>query len=359
MFYSFLIILISISYVFPVRFGLGGSLFLFDVFIAFFVIFGVVDALLAGRRTIALNVFNMILVGAAFLLTPFMLLIFNDEYIFQNLMFLSQYLFLIIVMPAFLGVMTYLGLWKIFFSSVFVILLLRLVLYMLNLEIYPTESRFGSRLVFGEFTPNESVYYLAFLTILVIYFKGNVIKEFGSSIVKAIFVFTESKTVFLSLIISFYSTRRWIVNVGAFIILFVALLYYSLNYSWWDWSPNTYSNSKRIEMSVQSLEFLPKTVLNPLYHAGELYGLQISSVHNVFLSIFVNFGVISGCLFLLVFLWLIVRQIILKRIDLLKVSLILLVGFMLNPLINARVVWLPFYVLVYFSLVCNSKIKVH
>ena len=153
------------------------------------------------------------------------------------------------------------------------------------------------RMFFGVYTPNETGRYLLFLIFCLTEWKKKEITKFIHIVTLPLGLLSGSKTTIIQIVV-YYAFKNPIllfsliaivtsILINVFNINLIESLYFFLS----DFSANNSSNSNRLNQYIQVLNNWPQYIYNPYY--GSTGNAYLSSVHNGYLGILVNYGVIS------------------------------------------------------------------
>ena len=376
------LLLIAASLVSPLRAPWVATTFVFDWLILPYILSVYVYAWLKFKKlVIEKGVLGIMFFGNLLLLPAIALSIFSKSP-GDSVVFLGQFWFILNALPLFVGALVQAGHLETFLKYFVLLMLVVFLGYFFCLFITPTswgqllsavyelESDFGFRFTLGEFTPNEMSYYLIFICISLRFLGPG---SFSPIILLLTILFgglaffmTLSKTLFLQILLAacLVLTQRQILVL--FVMLFITAVIWvgqAPDIFWLilkDFSTETSSNSIRLEMLYAGLQYLDYSVFFPTFHAEEnimVSGSHITSIHNVFLSVFVNFGLITFLLFTGGFIWISLYNWLGRKLSLGYVWGMLTLTFFVQPLLTARVLWLPVVLLVWLSLLPRQDAK--
>lgn len=376
-FFNFLcfsiLILIVFSYYSVKRFFLLDELFLLDFLMFFYVMVSVFNYILknGGLRILRCSLYFIFFLYLALFPSLFLLVFSRD--VVGGSVFISQYYFTFTILPLFFNYL-YVNrhvrffLMVVFWGGVIVCLMYVLILVhpvFLWSDIFQQSRKvsegigFGFRFFLGEFTPNEMGHYFVFFLlsfISLVSIDSNNKKIFTIPVVLFTFIMTLSKTVWVQILASSTLIKNKTSILFFYSLLFFVVVFLFVFYSDFfvffarDFSTEASSNAKRISMYYDSILYLPYSILWPAFHSDVnvvLSGVNVTSVHNGFLSYISNFGLISFLMLFLSFygfLFLNLRRSNFFIFLLIHIDFIVLA---FNPMINARHVWLPLFMLVY------------
>jgi hypothetical protein len=343
-----------------------GGFFSLDVSIVLYVLLSFFSLSSKGFYLLSFT-YELMLFLFFVLLFSFLFLIFSND-IYNSLLFVVQYVFIIVMLPLFVDcVLRNNHLNALFYFSYFLFFLFSVFYFYvyffasIDWEFFfkaEGDTSFGKRFFLGEFTPNEMGYYFSFFLLCFFYIKKTVSNRLFFlvllifPIVFFSFGMTLSKSVWIQMLFSIllFSKKRFLI----FVCFFAIVLGYEYKVFFDsvinDFSANTKSNSIRIQMLYDSLKNLQYSFLTPAYHQAENLvdkSLYVTSVHNVPLSFVTNFGMVSFLFFVFGvggFLFFNYRKS--NKIFLCFIFIYSIVA-MFNPMINARHVWLPLILMFY------------
>lgn len=370
--YFFSILILTVySFFYGQRFFLNEKFFLFDFLISIYVLSSCLYSFLQTGRVRVLTFTFSVIISLYFVLFPSLFLMVFSFDPSGSISFISQYYFTFTVVPLFLNYLFINNHIVFFIKSCFFGYLFISFLYVLSFftSLFDWGSLFaqsdssgenvgfGFRFYLGEFTPNEmGHYWVLFLTLLFFNFKFfNRLKVIFYPFVVTTFLLTLSKTVWLQMLFSsLLNTKKRLVII--FLLLLSILYSFLFHYDFLftvvkDFSIEKSSNATRVDMFIDSISYLPYSIIWPAFHLDSnvvLSGVHVTSAHNGFLSYISNFGLVSFILimfFFYVFLLLKLNSSNIILFFLIHIDLLVLI---FNPLINARQLWLPLFMLVYF-----------
>jgi hypothetical protein len=201
------------------------------------------------------------------------------------------------------------------------------------------------RMFFGVYTPNETGRYLLFLIFCLTEWKKKEISRYIHVITIPAGLLSASKTTIIQ-VVFYYALKRPILllSLTAFLILIFVNIFDinvidKLRFFLDDFSAKRSSNSNRLEQYKEVLNNWPQYIYNPYF--GSSGNTSLSSVHNGYLSIIVNYGLITFLILFISILYLLVKNF--KKID--KNILFFLVLdsiiYMFNPFLLGRHQFIP------------------
>lgn len=351
--FNFILFLISISFITAVRLDV---IFYFDILILIYIIF-----IIFTHKTCKVNKFTINLISFLMLIlfVPLVLSFFSNDQV-ESFKFLSQYLFLIIFIPLFVDFLIKYNHLDIFLKMTFYLLLISSFLYFAfilygekTILLYFKDDLFGYRFAVEGFTYNEMGHYVLFLFFInYIYFKENVIYRL---FIPLAYIMTFSKTVWIQ--IGLYYLKFKLMSFIIFLICLFLIFYFEfyqtiIDFILFDFSTDSESNQSRIEMLSQAWNNLPNTIFAPAYHSDlniESVYVNAISTHNFIFSYFTNFGLVSFLILFMGIVYIVFKNI--KKYGFNYIYIFIILDFlllMLQPIINARLLWLPLFIYIYF-----------
>ncbi len=166
LYFKVLLLLTSFSFITGYRFEYLDKLFYFDILMVIYVL----SSLFVKKVLVSTFTFNFIKILFIILLPSIILVNFTNN-ILDSLQFLSQYLFLILILPLFLESIYLTNQYNFFLKTLLFALIINSILFLLKYfeiigQLYFSEN-FGIRFAIGEFTPNEMGHYLVLMLFLI------------------------------------------------------------------------------------------------------------------------------------------------------------------------------------------------
>lgn len=289
-----------------------------------------------------------------------------------GLIFIGQVVFCFNILPTFIYFLITRGHLRLFLSSIIFIIFLFSVAYffvrffsildwqsVLRMSGLPATS-FGERFTIGEFTPNEVCYYL----ILVLFFQAglsdkpepNTWSFIILATIMTAFLFTASKAVSVLLGIALFILFKVRLAVAVCVGFFVGFMVLStpdmVERVLYELSVSSSSNSVRISMLSSWWNAAGDLFFSPAFQSVSNLAVidpSVVSVHNVFLSALTNLGLPTFAMLLVGLFWVVVRVIRGRKWVILTLWMSLFFVWMVNPFLNARMLWVPFFLLVFAS----------
>lgn len=353
LYFKILLLLTSFSFITGDRFEYFDKFFYFDIFMIIYVL----SSLFVKKVLISTFTFNFIKILFIILLPSIILINFTNN-ILDSLQFLSQYLFLILMLPLFLESIYLTNKYNFFLKILLFFLIINSILFLLKSfeivgELYFSEN-YGTRFAIGEFTPNEMGHYLVLMLFLITLLSSYRFKIFIELFSIIPYILTLSKTVWVQLIVYLVVKKTKIMLIGFVVILgalyftnYLSVAYEIMIFIIQDFSTSTDSNKIRIEMMNSAINSIPSSILYPGYHSIDNLNTSLS-VHNGILSYIVNFGLISFVILILILSFFIFKNIQDKYFRFILFFILLdCITLLFNPIINSRIVWLPLFIYIY------------
>lgn len=353
-----LLILVAIFFAIPLKLS---DFYIFDLMLVGYLFIHLKLLIRVSKFTVK-TIYHMVLI----FILPIILSLLSRS-IIDSWTFLSQYLFVIIILPLFVDVIIRQGLFITFLRYCFFAMVFGGGMFFYSLltqqPLYFKLFWFDKgQYALSGFTPNDMGHYMLFSFFAIEYaFKFN--SKFNHFFLYAlstpVYFFTNSKTLLLQGGIYLYAfirkLRFWVMYMMLSIISVLFLFAFSqqLIYSFFDkMSPGTINNEGRVDMFFSALNYLPYSIFHPAF--GSNANIMIESgkiavgVHNLLASLITNFGFIF---FIIISVYIFIRiKNNLKTKKMSRIYLFIIItmfGLMLNPMMNAAVLWFPLYIYIY------------
>ena len=360
----FCLFIISMSFAFPVRMPYIKSIYIFDILIFLYVSI----TLFISGNPVKLVTKKIIYLSIA-TISPSLFLITYSNSINLSLIFISQYLFTAVFLFLFLDRIFVRKKFNIFLRFTIFNMSVVFLVYLFDVKIFGSYKIFsqdwGGRFYLTDFTPNDVGHYFLFFMFCCdwIWSKRPGIRYLFYIISIITFIFTKSKTVYLQIVIFFLSkVRKVYVAISGFVI-FLSIVFFipfsELTFFTRDFSADKSSNSIRLDMINNAVDYVYKSIFHPAYYSkvnvDGAHHIAVSS-HNIIASYIVNFGFISFTILILLsilFLFVYRKNYYIKYLK--YIIFIDIFTLMLNPMLSARVLWFPLSTYIYIIILSNSE----
>jgi len=341
-----------------------GNLMVFDILIFLFIIYYLI--INPGFKIKKPFVNGILILNICMI--PCILLLAGVENEFNSIMFVAQYLMIINILPIFFLILQEMNLVHKFNRLLLYCFIINGILFVVYWFLFyftganhflHFSNIFMGRISFGNFVPNDIAYFVLLGFFLVDQeFLHSKAKHFLYGLVSLPYFFSFSRTVILVTIIFFIFRSK---RIAVFLGILVCFAFVFAN-SFQDIpikrlfdaridleGRSETTNTERAIMIHDGFQALSQTLTHPIYGVPENVQnknlFMVSSLHNIFLAIPVDFGAISGIMIMLViFIWILSRSPLFVKNKAYRVRMLYFFLFffilMFNPLQATRTFWI-------------------